>query len=949
MTPSPEPDALPVNDSPLDRLKAARAHSQSSQGIAGSDVLSQLLSELRAPDMLQGGAKVFHTAYRLLQRSLPLVPEEKRPLISSYIEELAWLDRNMVELSKKIFKEPEDKKRFFVRGNSKKLEDTKEDRHVVRSVGVEDHPLWCLLWEHHPVRKRMRGFRSLQALALLAHLAIVRYWSSKVLSIANEKDAKKTADTVDDFLCVRTRAIRHFVMADYIEEEAFRGLLESSPKFQIGQDLISHLTSTRDAMGSGLNSEAKLPPLLRDVILIIGLYRCGQEPKLTGRYRDEDPQKGPRKKPGNPPDAGTKPEIETTEETTEDEDFHIEFISGTDEEGEQVEGDEESEEGDGEEEDDKDEDEGEEDDVKDGDGGEDDVKEGEEGEDDEGEGTNPDISAFSANRWTPEERKASAEEGLHPADALRSSIFYLASSQRGAARDWAQMNNQALCSAWSNLAIEELADGLELLRTAARSGGINKLELFTLANVILARGFTEGKACTVVVRSDWPKTEEEIVAPTLVLPVEDRPGEWLIPVIPIPYSENHKEEYPGCRKCEKWFPLADYWDVGALMRRLLGLRGWDWTGTPVLPFAPRAGEKKPSYSSSLAKLIASADPDGGPGLKSRFTFARIGRALFQKIVDLTAGNFVPAIYASMRKHEAGEVHRYYETLAEKSIQEIEKKAISRIRIELAAVGYVHSLDLTLEPSRSTAYIGSPMCPHIQSLRDYLAELKRTIVASTARLKQPDVPAEVAKNEVIARHNAYVLYTYAGVTIGSCHRPTGGGIPHLDQIDPDGILTIVDKGTDKARLAPVADAAFSQLEVFFNYIDSFDFAAFLGQAPQMRVFLLDEDGLVVEMSSGAVESHLPFVANFARHLVRTEFSEWSAQGDPRVLPERIAALLGHSVEGEQPYGRHSTFDYREFVTDMQSALRDLLEKLKFEPMSYLGTPVINYGPHTRRSF
>ena len=937
MTPSLETDALPADASPLNRLLAARALSDLRQGIVGPHLLGRLLFELRAPDMLQGGAKVFHTAFRVLQRSLPLVPEEERPLISSYMDELAWLHRNMVKLSGEIFAKPEDRERFFVRGT--KLEDREKDRHIVRSVGVQEHPLWCLLWEHHPEKKQMRGFRSLQAQALLAHLAIVRYWNNQPQSI----DTEKALTTVDNFLCVRTRAIRHFVMADYIKEEAFQDLLQSIPKFQVGQDLISHLTSTRDAMGSGLKSDVKLPPVLRDIILIIGLFRCGQKPELTGRYRDEAPQKGPGKKPGNPPDAGTPPEIKTTEETSEDEDFHIEWISGTDDDDE-IEGDEESEEGDGEEENDEGEDGGKEDDVKDGDGGED-----EEGEDDEGEGTNPDISAFSENQWTPKERKASAEEGLHPADALRSSTFYLANSQRGAARDWAQMNNQALGSAWNNLAIEELADGLELLRTAARSGGINELELFTLANVILARGFTEGKARTVVVRSDWPKTDEEIVDPTLVLPAEDRPGEWLIPVIPIPYSENHKEEYPGCHKCEKWFPLADYWGVGAPMRRLLWLRGWDWTGNPVLPFAPCAGEKKPSYSSALAKLVASADPDGGPGLKSRFTLARIGRVLFQKIVNMTAGNFVPAIYASMRKHEAGEVHRYYETLAEKSIQSLEKKAISRIGTELAAVGYVHSLDLTLEPSRSTAYIGSPMCPHIQSVRDYLAELKGTIVTSTAQLKQPDVPVEVAKKEVIARHNAYVLYTYAGVTIGSCHRPTGGGIPGLDQIDPDGILTIVDKGTDKARLAPVADAAFSQLEVFFNYIDSFNFAKFLGQAPQMRVFLLDECGLAVELSSGAVKPHLPFVANFARHLVRTEFSEWSAQGDLRVLPERIAALLGHSIEGEQPYGRHSTFDYREFVTDMQSALGDLLKKLKFEPMSIMGTPVINYGPRTRRSF
>ncbi len=924
MTSSLESDALPANASPLDRLKAARALSQLSQGIAGSNVLSQLLSELRAPDMLQGGAKVFHTAYRLLQRSLPLVPEEKRPLILSYVDELAWINRNMVELSGKIFKEAEDRGRLFVRGNSTKLEDREKDRQIVRSAGVQEHPLWCLLWEHHPMREQMRGFRLLQAQALLAHLAIVRYWNSQVQSIATKRSLK----TANDLLRVRTRAIRHFVMKAHIKDEAFQSLLKDISKSQIGPKLIADLKSRRNTMGLSVESDAKFPPVLRDVILIIGLFICGQKPELTGNYRDETLRKKPGQKPGDRPDTGTRPEIETIEESSEDEDFHIEYISGTDDDGEQTEGNEEGEEGSGEEKDDEEED--------------------DEGDDGAGTGTDSDISVFSTNQWTREERKASAEAGLHPADALRSSTFYLANSQRGAARDWARMKSQALASAWSNIAIEELADGLELLRTAAESGGINEFELFTLANVILARGFTLGKARTVVVRSDWPQKEEAIVNPTLVLPVEDRPGEWLIPVIRIPYSEHHKEEYPGCRKCEKWFSLADYWGVGALMRRLLGLRGWDWTENPVLPFALRPTEKKPSYSSRLAKLVVSVGADVGPGPKSRFTFARIGRVLFQKIVDMTAGNFVPAIYVSMRKHESGEVHRYYETPAEKSIQAIEKKAINRIGTELAVVGYDHSLDLTLELSRSTAYIGSPMCPHIQSVRDYLAELKRTIIASTARLKQPDVPAEMAKKEVIARHNAYVLYTYAGVTIGSGRRPTGGGIPSLDQIDPDGILTIIDKGADKARLAPVADAAFSQLEVYCKYIDSFDFATYLGQAPQAGDFLIDEDGIAVELSSGALESHLLFVANFARHLVRTEFSEWSAQGDPRVLPERIAALLGHSVEGEQPYGRHSTFDYREFVTDMQSALGDLLKKLEFEPMSIMGTPVINYGPCTRRS-
>jgi hypothetical protein len=684
MTQSPEPDASPADASPLEKLLAARALSDLRQGIVGPHLLGRLLFELRVPDMLQGGAKVFHTTYRLLQRSLPMVPEEQRPLILSYINELAWINRNMVELFGKIFKEAEDRGRFFVRGNSTKLEDIEKDRQIVRSAGVQEHPLWCLLWEHHPIREQMRGFRLLQAQALLAHLAIVRYWNNQPRSI----DTEKAVTTVDNFLCVRTRAIRHFVMKAHIKDEAFQNLLKDISKSQIGTKLIADLKSKRNTMGSVRESVSDLSPVLRDVILIIGLFICGQKPELTGKYRDETHQKESGLKPGDRTDTGTRQEIKTIDEASEDEDFNIEYISGTDDNGEPIKRDEESEEGSGEEEDAE---------------GEDVEGNDDEGNDDEGPGADSEISVFSVNQWTREERKASAEAGLHPADALRSSTFYLANSQRGAARDWARMKNQALGSAWTNIAIEELADGLKLLRTAARSGGIDQLEIFTLANVILARGFTEGKARTVVVRSDWPQKEEEIVNPTLVLPVEDRPGEWLIPVIRIPYSEHHKEEYPGCHKCEKWFPLADYWDVGALMRRLLGLRGWDWTENPVLPFALRTVEKKPSYSSRLAKLVVSVGADGGPEPKSRFTFARIGRVLFQKIVDMTAGNFVPAIYASMRKHESGQVHHYYETPAENSIQAIEKTAISRIWTELAVVGYDHSLDLTLEPSRSTAY------------------------------------------------------------------------------------------------------------------------------------------------------------------------------------------------------------------------------------------------------
>ena len=59
--------------------------------------------------------------------------------------------------------------------------------------------------------------------------------------------------------------------------------------------------------------------------------------------------------------------------------------------------------------------------------------------------------------------------------------------------------------------------------------------------------------------------------------------------------------------------------------------------------------------------------------------------------------------------------------------------------------------------------------------------------------------------------------------------------------------------------------------------------------------------------------------------------------------------GHEQTESQIRPRPLSMDGDRFRNGMQSALGDLLKKLRFEPMSILGTPVISYGPRTRRSF
>lgn len=893
------PDATP-----LETLLAIRERAHVRRCPTGSLTLRQLLSELHAPSALPGGLQIVRNACTLLRGAQAIVPKVSWLLLRGYVTELRWVIRHARRLALLLFENPKGRERFLRCTGA----------NPVLRAGSQEPGLWCLLWECHPERGLLPAFRGLQLQALLAQFAILRHWQQ-----GNQWGSDSSpANSVLHSLYLRTLAIRHFVMPSYVWTSEYRSTLLRVPVRGTRAEHLSALRRIRATSERNLREGEKQSQILEDTIAIIGLLKCAEHPERIRSYREElDDSEGSadielgEKSPG----ASDAP-FDSIENASYATDAEIERIDNYDDDDEDKEGTPEQ--------------------IDyDSDPRVDDTE--------EGDGQDGSTSIYFVRKWATEELEACSEVGVHPAEVLRTEMFLLSDRRSGGSRHWFARDNQLLSLAWQNLAIEEIALGFEALRRALDIGSVRDLELFALVNTIFARGLTEGRAKSLVVRSDQPSTVDVL---TLMLPqAEDAPAQWLVPAVPIPYHDVDKECCRGCRRCVKWFPLPDYWNVSALFRRLIEVKFSSWNGQPIQPFvASREKERgRLSYTQRIKDALMRQDPSLAESLKNRFTLPRLGRVLFQRIYDQTAGNIVPATYATGRTHRCGEVPRFYETPSVSTIQIVERRAVASIHEELAAVGCFLPIALNLKPSNCSGYVGSSLCPHIESLQVFLRQTLDTIVLAYSRFRQS---RDIA--DVIRLHNAYTAYTYVGVTVGTCHRPTDGGVPALETIDEfTGMMSIIDKGLERARLSIAADAAFAQRSEYQNYVDTFDFARYLGKVPERQFFFLGSDGEVLPVTPSTLKVHLPFAANFARHLARTVLSEWCDQGDVRLSPERLNALLGHASEGEEPFGAHSSFNYGAFAEAMRLALGDLLKQMAFRAVTFQGKEIAVHDPAVRR--
>ncbi len=541
------------------------------------------------------------------------------------------------------------------------------------------------------------------------------------------------------------------------------------------------------------------------------------------------------------------------------------------------------------------------------------------------------ASIFKMRREKRAEISALVESGIHPEEVFPIEVMTLADRRSGNACAWLQMENQFLPVAWTVPATQELAEGFDLLIQAATSGGIRECELLLLTLIVFARGVTAEQAEALVCRTDRPQQVNEL---TLILGTDGDEAEWLIPTVPLPYLTPSSESHPGCRPCSACYAMPDYWRIGRRILPLIRQTDPHWDGSPVRPLA-RDRHSRPDRDDLPARLkntIIAQDRDRAEYLTRRFTFQRIRKAFFQRCLTETDGDPVPATYLTMQTHPSCEVTRFYDTPSICRLQAIERAVWQHYAEEFSALDIDLAVDLSIPAKADPGFLGSSFCPLQDALQAVIKETRQIVSHANERGM-----GKSAMHNFILRHNAYTLYTYIGVTLGTCHRPTHNGIPSLKEIDADtGMVAIADKGANKARLVPIADAALLQLRAYREYMDFFDSLQWTPELLPFEFFFLEQDRTPVQVSPGSLKDRLPFAPNFARHYLRTTLAERWHRGEKSLSPEQVSVLLGHAAEGQLPYGWSSSFNYYAFRKCTIEVLGLVLEEVNFFPISVKGS-------------
>lgn len=740
----------------------------------------------------------------------------------------------------------------------------------VIGAGALQHGLWCLLWERHPRRSLQQVFRALQTQVLLAHREILLYW----LGRAEWRETNTASETIEESLYLRTRALRHFVMPRYLATSEHMAALEkisiiSSQNLSMEEKLLLLRSELRWREGPSGPRQ-----VTRDVSALLGLLLWSRHPERIRTIRQDDEELSVL--PDTVKLSETYPQSEPINEQ------EVICVGPICEE----------------------------------------------------EDISPEVAAsaliFERRKADKFEMAALIDSGIHPEEVLPMDVMTLADSRSGSASAWLQMENQFLPVAWTVPATQELVEGFEILIQAASRGGIREFELFLLTLIVFVRGITAEQAAALVCRTDRPQQVKEL---TLMFGVNEEDTEWLIPAVSIPYSNSSSESNPGCRPCNAYFAMPDYWRIGRKILTLIRHTHPLWDGSPLRPFAldKQSCPNHDDFPTRLKSTLIAQDRDRAEYLTKRFTLQRIRKAFFQRCLTETGGDPVPATYLTMQAPPSCEVTRFYDTPSICRLQATERTVWQRCAEEFTALQSDLAPDLTIPAKVDPGYIGSPFCPRQDALQEVIKENRQIILDTNDRSL-----GKATRQTFILRHNAYTLYTYIGATVGTCHRPAHDGIPSLEEIDPDtGMVTIADKGINRARLVPIADAALLQLRAYKEYMDFFYSVRWTVELPPFNFFFLEQDGTPVQVSPATLKSRLPFAANFARHYLRTMLAERWHRGEKSLSPEQVSALLGHAAEGQQPYCWSSSFDYDAFRKSTLDVLALLLEEINFFPISVKG--------------
>jgi hypothetical protein len=392
----------------------------------------------------------------------------------------------------------------------------------------------------------------------------------------------------------------------------------------------------------------------------------------------------------------------------------------------------------------------------------------------------------------------------------------------------------------------------------------------------------------------------------------------LVPTIHPDYRTELPEELADIdREYVSGFVLNDYLGVGAdlaeLKRRLPDHQGRLWKSTPE--------QIKQTARSILANL------------DERLRTSRIARTLSDWIFDLTGDHTLSWITTGDRRRR-NEPRMHYTRYP---ISRIDQVYFQVCRHLAKIVGAPRPRQMVALPNPD-ATVGARFVAELTFCKLIVDQLLES-------LSDRYLDRESAV-EVFHYHNRLVLYLvlFQGLTTGV--RVTNPG--HLftswrdagSPLDRDLLVSVADKemhANSKARLGSVRKDLAKQFAFYQAHLDHLKTIPWLrpqvatAEATWGPLFLITGDLRVAEVTPTWLQSALeewtgyPVPENFHRAFLRTELL------DRRASPEVIDAFMGHANAGEGPFEFLSSFDYSDYLDQIEPVIGAISADLGLRPV------------------
>ncbi len=328
------------------------------------------------------------------------------------------------------------------------------------------------------------------------------------------------------------------------------------------------------------------------------------------------------------------------------------------------------------------------------------------------------------------------------------------------------------------------------------------------------------------------------------------------------------------------------------------------------------------YKKEISKLLKKM-PEG-----SRVTLTRISHFLFNLLIDQTGGDLTSACLITAKHHFLGRTSLYYATYDRSKLVNTYVKAVKTYCELINLECHSQLFDIpTLNPKQENIWVGSDFCPTTKSVQNLVSHLKLQI---TKRPKTNNL-----KN-IIKYHNAFTIYTQQMIAYATGIRAIKNPFANQDDIDwHSGLASISDKDDEHlyhSRIAWLPEVVIKQLEHFIQHrkliiqqAKKIDKGLRTSDLPFF--FLLNEDFEPLDLKPSSLSPYLntvfPLPANVNRRYVR---SQLAGKGCP---VEIIQCFMGHWARGEEPWSKHSSFSFAEYLRQIRKFIPPILKELRWQ--------------------